>query len=233
VDASFASRGSAAVGFDSLLTETHAGNQRIRISRWYRADVYVVAAEPQSRVHLAAIAVLADARGSLHRARSSSGGRAEGPETVRGRRSGHDHSSPGSRGGRANEAGSLHRAGVAAYLAVYGLAGRGVEAAGYAENGPSPVALSFETGDAVDDVRCDMSDRTVLRLLAKRKCGNDKHLASTVAQWARQLPSLGPGDRVGLAAAEPLGPVRHLAAAWSGVAGLSGARSRLTSRMRW
>ena len=75
------------------------------------------------------------------------------------------------------------------------------------------MALSFETGDAVDDVRCDMSDRTVLRLQAKRKCGNDKHLASTVAQWARQLPSLGPGDRVGLATAEPQGPVRHLAAA--------------------
>jgi hypothetical protein len=106
----------------------------------------------------------------------------------------------------------LHRAGVAAYLAAYGLAGRGVEAAGLPGNGPSPVALSFETGDAVDDVRCDMSDRTVLRLQAKRKCGNDKHLASTVAQWARQLPSLGPGDRVGLATAEPQGPVRHLAA---------------------
>ena len=75
------------------------------------------------------------------------------------------------------------------------------------------MALSFETGDAVDDVRCDMSDRIVLRLQAKRKCGNDKHLASTVAQWARQLPSLGPGDRVGLATAEPQGPVRHLAAA--------------------
>jgi len=58
-----------------------------------------------------------------------------------------------------------------------------------------------------------MSDRTVLRLQAKRRCGNDKHLASTVGQWARQLPSLGPGDRVGLATAEPLGPVRHLAAA--------------------
>jgi hypothetical protein len=107
----------------------------------------------------------------------------------------------------------LHRAGVAAYLAAYGLAGRGVEAAGYPEDGPSPTALAFETGDAVDDLRCDMSDRTVLRLQAKRKCGNDNHLASTVAQWAGQLSALGVGDRVGLATAEPQGPVRYLAAA--------------------
>ena len=59
--------------------------------------------------------------------------------------------SPGSRGGQANEAGSLYRSGVAAYLAAHGLAGRGVEAAGYPENGPPPVSLAFETGDGVDD----------------------------------------------------------------------------------
>jgi len=68
----------------------------------------------------------------------------------------------GSRGGRANEAGSLYRSGVAAYLAAHGLVGRGVEAAGYPEGGPAPVTLSFETGDAVDDIRCGLADGTTL-----------------------------------------------------------------------
>jgi hypothetical protein len=42
----------------------------------------------------------------------------------------------------------------AGYLGAHGLVGRGVEAAGYSEGGPAPVALSFETGDAADDIRC-------------------------------------------------------------------------------
>lgn len=39
-------------------------------------------------------------------------------------------------GGRASGAGVLYQSGVAAYLAALGLAGRGVEAAGYPEDGP-------------------------------------------------------------------------------------------------
>jgi hypothetical protein len=74
-------------------------------------------------------------------------------------------------GGKANEAGSLYRSGVAAYLAAHGLVGRGVEAAGYSERGPAPVTLSFETGDAVDDIRCGLANGTTLRLQAKRACG--------------------------------------------------------------
>jgi NACHT domain len=115
-----------------------------------------------------------------------------------------------SSGGRANEAGSVYRAGVAAYLAAHGLAGRGVEAAGYPEGGPAPVRLSFETGESVDDIRCDLADGTVLRLQAKRECGDDKHLAATVAQWAGQVHDLSPGDMIGLATAEPKGDVKQL-----------------------
>jgi len=63
----------------------------------------------------------------------------------------------GSRGGRANEAGSLYRSGVAAYLAAHGLVGRRVEAGGDPEDGSAPVTLSFETGDAVDDIRCRLA----------------------------------------------------------------------------
>jgi hypothetical protein len=115
-----------------------------------------------------------------------------------------------SSGGRANEAGSVFRAGVAAYLAAHGLAGRGVEAAGYPEGGPAPVRLSFETGEAVDDIRCELADGSVLRLQAKRVCGDGRHLAATVSQWAGQLHDLRVGDMVGLATAEPKGPVRDL-----------------------
>jgi hypothetical protein len=121
--------------------------------------------------------------------------------------------SAGSRGGQANEGGSLHRSGVAAYLAAHGLTGRGVEAAGYPESGPAPVAISFETSDAVDDLRCELSDGTALLLQAKRTCGADKNLASTVGQWARQVPDLPPGDRIGLVTAHPQGQVKTLSAA--------------------
>lgn len=115
-----------------------------------------------------------------------------------------------SRGGRANEAGSLYRSGVAAYLAAHGLAGRGVEAAGYPEQGPAPVSLAFETGDAVDDVRCGLADGTTLWLQAKRTCGADAQLQATVAQWAGQASQLQPGDKVGLATAQAKGDVRYL-----------------------
>jgi hypothetical protein len=85
-----------------------------------------------------------------------------------------------------------------------------VEAAGFPESGPAPVRLSFETGEAVDDIRCELADGTVLRLQAKRACGDDRHLAATVAQWAGQVDDLRSGDMVGLATAEPKGPVKDL-----------------------
>jgi NACHT domain len=124
-----------------------------------------------------------------------------------------DRSSPASAaslGGRANEAGSLYRSGVAAYLAAHGLASRGVEAAGYAAKGPTPVRLSFETGEAVDDIRCELADDTILRVQAKRRCGDDRHLAATVEQWVGQVMSIRTGDMLGLATGEPTGPVRDL-----------------------
>ena len=82
----------------------------------------------------------------------------------------------GSSGGRGNEGGSLHRSGVAAYLAAHGLVGRGLEAAGNSEDGPPPTAISFETGEAVDDLRCELRDGTALLLQAKRTCGANRFL---------------------------------------------------------
>jgi NACHT domain len=119
----------------------------------------------------------------------------------------------GSRGGSANEAGSEHRSAIAAYIAAHGLAGRGLEAAGYPETGPTPVTLAFETGDSVDDIACGLADSTMLWLQAKRACGADTHLAATVTQWAGQVARLKAGDRIGLATAEPKGKVRKLGAA--------------------
>lgn len=78
-----------------------------------------------------------------------------------------------SRGGQANEAGSLHRSGVAAYLAAHGLVGRAVEAVGYSAGDPAPVMLAFETEQAVDDIRCSLADGTALkrRVPANLDCG--------------------------------------------------------------
>jgi hypothetical protein len=118
-----------------------------------------------------------------------------------------------SAGGRANEAGSLHRSGVGAFLAAYGLTGRGLEVAEYPEQGPAPISISFETGDAVDDLCCDLADGTSLLLQAKRTCGADRALESTIEQWVRQIPDLRPGNFVGLVTAMPQGVVRRLGAA--------------------
>jgi hypothetical protein len=121
--------------------------------------------------------------------------------------------SAGSRGGRASEVGSLHRSGVAAYLAALGLTGRGAEAAGYSADDPAPVAIWLETSDAVDDLRCDLAGGSALFLQAKRTCGADEILRSTVRQWVRQLPVLQTADRIGLFTAHPKGPVKTLGAA--------------------
>jgi hypothetical protein len=115
--------------------------------------------------------------------------------------------STANRGGQANEGGSLHRAGVAAFLAVHGLFGRGVAEAGFDSNGPYPTEISLETADSVDDIKCLMSDGSSWFIQAKRACGADSHLESTVAQ------ALGPGDQLGLAVRAPTGAVRELGAA--------------------
>ncbi|ACU77438.1 putative signal transduction protein with Nacht domain [Catenulispora acidiphila DSM 44928] len=119
-------------------------------------------------------------------------------------------SRPGSIGGRANEAGSLHRSGVAAYLAAHGLVGRAVEEAGYLPGGPTPAAVEFETHDDVDDIACTMTDGSRLLIQAKRACGIDDQFRSAVAQWVTQTPKLRRSDRVALAAAEISGNLRFL-----------------------
>lgn len=79
----------------------------------------------------------------------------------------------GSRSGQANEAGSVHRRGVAAYLAAHGLVGQPVISADPGQGMPAPAALAFETDQATDDLLCTLSDGTRLFISAKRQCGND------------------------------------------------------------
>lgn len=119
----------------------------------------------------------------------------------------------GSRAGQGNEAGSVHRRGVAAYLAAHGLASQGLSAAGHAVNGPSPIRLEFETDQPTDDITCILSDGSRLFVSAKRACGNDRHLKNTVEQWVAQAATLNDGDRLVLATAEPKGIVKYLGAA--------------------
>ncbi|MFD4636975.1 NACHT domain-containing protein [Lentzea sp. NPDC058436] len=76
-----------------------------------------------------------------------------------------------------------------------------------------PARLEFETDQPTDDINCLMSDGTRVYLSAKRTCGMDVHLRSTVEQWVAQAPALAGGDRLVLAVAEPRGPVRNLGTA--------------------
>ena len=115
-----------------------------------------------------------------------------------------------SRSGQVKEAGSVHRRGVAVYLAAHGLASRSVAAADPGPGNPTPTALAFETAYATDDLLCTLSDGTRLFISAKRTCGDDAHLRDTLEQWAQLVDELRPDDRLVLATAEPKRIVRHL-----------------------
>lgn len=56
------------------------------------------------------------------------------------------------------------------------------------------MALSFETSQAVDDIRCELADGTAIVLQAKRACGADEQLQRTVSQWVRHVPDLKTGE---------------------------------------
>lgn len=88
------------------------------------------------------------------------------------------------RGGQGNEAGSVYRRGIGAILATHGLRGKGIAALEMPDSGPYPVAIAFETLDAVDDIRCELSDGTCLYLQSKRTYGKDKAFKSAVEQSA-------------------------------------------------
>ncbi|WP_018789086.1 NACHT domain-containing NTPase [Micromonospora sp. CNB394] len=113
------------------------------------------------------------------------------------------------RGGVNNEIGSVHRRGIAVFLATYGLAGEGVLGGDFV-----PVRLAFETGQATDDLCCVSEAGTRMFISAKHICGNDEqNFGATVKQWVKQAPALGPDDLLVLATAELRGALKMLPAA--------------------
>jgi NACHT domain len=114
-----------------------------------------------------------------------------------------------SRGGQANEAGSVFRRGVATSLAVRGLLGRevpGLDLGG----GIHPSGLAFETDDATDDIMCRMSTGAVVFISAKRTAGNDRAFRDTVASWVEQARRMNDGDLLVLATSELRGDIKQL-----------------------
>lgn len=109
----------------------------------------------------------------------------------------------GSAGGAANELGSLHRSGVAAFVAVHGMLGKAIEG----RTGAIPTRIYLEASEAVDDIVVQMVDGSKWYLQCKRSVGVDSALRATLAQWCRQ--SYLPGDRLGLVAGEFRGDLRR------------------------
>jgi NACHT domain len=124
------------------------------------------------------------------------------------------------RGGQGNEAGSVYRRGVGAILATHGLRDKGIAALEMPDSGPYPEAIAFETLDAVDDIRCELSDGTCLYLQSKRTYGKDKTFKSAVEQWMAMLERLRDGDRLVIVSADAKGEVAALPSAlWKRRAG--------------
>jgi len=117
------------------------------------------------------------------------------------------------RGGQGNEAGSVYRRGVGAILATHGLRAKAIAALEMPDSGPYPEAIAFETLDAIDDIRCELSDGTCLYLQAKRTYGKGKTFKSAVEQWTAMLERLHDGDRLVIVSAEAKGEVAALPSA--------------------
>ena len=110
----------------------------------------------------------------------------------------------GNTGGAANELGSLHRSGAAAFLAVHGMLGRAIEG----RPGAIPARISLEASESVDDIVVEMVDGSTWYLQCKRSAGIDGALRSALAQWCQQ--DYRPGDRLGLVAREFRGDLRRI-----------------------
>lgn len=110
----------------------------------------------------------------------------------------------GERGGAANELGSLHRSGAAAFLAVHGMLGRAIEG----RPGAIPERVYLEASEDVDDIVVQMTDGAKWYLQCKRSAGVDSALRATIAQWRRQ--SYLAEDRLGLVSREFRGALRGI-----------------------
>ena len=99
---------------------------------------------------------------------------------------------------------------MAAILATHGLRAKGIAALEMSDCGSYPEATAFETLDAVDDIRCELSDGTCLYFQSKRTYGKDDTFKSAVKQWMAMLRQLRDGDRLVIVSAEARGDVAAL-----------------------
>ncbi|MFC8286217.1 NACHT domain-containing protein [Streptomyces cyaneofuscatus] len=95
-------------------------------------------------------------------------------------------------------------------MAAYGLRGIPLPFFASDQGNVTISSLQFETEDAVDDIRCNMTDGSYAVIQAKRSCGNDKHLTATVDQWVRQISTLGDSDKVAIVVRNLKGPLKYL-----------------------
>lgn len=110
----------------------------------------------------------------------------------------------GAGGGAANEQGSLHRSGAAAYFAVHALLGRAVDG----RSGAVPRRIYLEASEDVDDIVVEMFNGSTWYLQCKRTMGVDAALRAAIGQWSRQAYE--PGDRLGVVARELRGHLRQM-----------------------
>lgn len=111
----------------------------------------------------------------------------------------------GLRGGAANEAGSLHRAGVAAFFASAALTDQPVGGRDASSGIPTEIAL--ETDSPTDDIEVLFRDGSKWFVQAKRRGRMGAPLNGTLRQWNEQpLDSV---DELVLAAASLSAPLHH------------------------
>ena len=119
-------------------------------------------------------------------------------------------------GGAAGEAGSIFRAGVAAWFVAYGLRGQPVPGLHLPPEDAIPAEVALEADSPIDDIVVRFTTGRHAWVQAKRSLSiseTDEELASVVSQWRRALREENldrEKDRLVLAVAKETGPLNHL-----------------------
>jgi ATPase family protein associated with various cellular activities (AAA) len=120
----------------------------------------------------------------------------------------------GAIGGAANEAGAVHRAGIAAIVVVHGLIGQRVP---WLPLDSVPLRVQLEGDAEIDDIVIDLECGARAFVQVKLTCDTGEVLRSTIDQWARAYKSgsFSQGDVAILAVAQPSNNLKELAKALS------------------
>lgn len=120
--------------------------------------------------------------------------------------------SRGAVGGAAAEAGSVHRAGIAAIVVVHGLVGQRVQ---WLPHNRAPVRISLESDSAIDDIVIELEDGSRAFIQAKLTCDMGRELQASAEQWicAYKAGIRTAEDSAILAVANPSNTMRSLSSA--------------------